>query len=412
VNATRKIDGALRLALVWVVLAGLGWWLRSAPLAVLGVLGAVATVALWIWQRECLTGVSYRRTLGQTRATFGERVELSTEIVNDKLLPLSWLHVTDRVPPVLDIEGGTVISEPSHISRLVQVLPMLPYQRVRHRFTVVCTYRGEHIFGPSELTSGDPLGLRSRSARVDNRQRLLVYPKLFALAPAGIVSRVLAGDRRSRFELIEDPSRIAGIREYRRGDPLRSVDWRATARSTTVLVRQFEPTVTLRVALFVDLRAPRRPVWSLDAAEVEFTVAVAASVLADLAASKVAAGLFSCGVASGGPLAFPASRAPSSLALMLEALAKVSPSGSTPFAEVISTHGPRLARGTSALVVAADFPEATVLALSELRRHHPVTALWVQTGRGTPPPPALVDRLVTVRYSDDWQRREILELAL
>jgi hypothetical protein len=70
-----------------------------------------------------------------------------------------------------------------------------------------------------------------------------------------------------------------------------------------------------------------------------------------------------------------------------------------------------LQRGTSVLVVAADFPEATMLGITELRRRHAVTAVWVETERGSPPPLGLVDGLLSVRYSDDWQRREVLELA-
>ena len=230
----RNLDHELHVALVWLALAGIGWWQRSTPLAIIGVLGALTTGALYVWQRECLVGVTYSRELSQTRAMFDERVTLEIEIVNDKLLPLSWFEVEDDVPSALGIEGGTVVSRGSRGNALVQLLPMLPYQRVRRRLTVVCSRRGEHTFGPALVSSGDPVGLRIRSGRLLDVRHLLVYPKVFALAPAGIASRVLIGEERSRFELLEDPSRFAGVREYRPGDPLRHVDWRATARSTAL----------------------------------------------------------------------------------------------------------------------------------------------------------------------------------
>jgi nucleotide-binding universal stress UspA family protein len=96
---------------------------------------------------------------------------------------------------------------------------------------------------------------------------------------------------------------------------------------------------------------------------------------------------------------------------MLEALARASAIGKVRFAEVLSAESGRLQRGTSVVAVATDFPEATLLALAELRRQHAVTAVWVETGRGLPPPLDHVDALLSVRYSDDWQRREVLELA-
>ncbi len=408
-RSLRNLDHELYVALVWLALAGIGWWQRSTPLAIVGVLGALTTGVLYVWQRECLVGVTYRRELSQTRAMFDERVTLEIEIVNDKLLPLSWFEVEDDVPSALGIEGGTVVSHGAYGNTLVQLLPMLPYQRVRRRLTVVCNRRGEHTFGPALLSSGDPVGLRIRSGRLVDVQHLLVYPKVFALAPAGIASRVLIGEERSRFELLEDPSRFAGVREYRPGDPLRHVDWRATARSTALLVRQFEPSLTLRVALFVDFRGA----WLSDTGELEFTVAVAASIISELAQRKIATGLFSPGTVSGKPIACPPSGSPAALPTMLEALARASsPLRNMRFPEVLSAESGRLQRGTSVVAVATDFPEATLLAIAELRRRHAVTAVWVETERGSPPPLDLVDALLSARYSDDWQRREVLELAL
>jgi uncharacterized protein (DUF58 family) len=410
-RSLRKLDHALYVGLVWFALAVTGWSLRSAPLAIIGVLGALTTGAMYLWQRECLVGVTYSHRLSQTRAMFDERVTLEIEIVNDKLLPLSWLRAEEDVPSALSIEGGDIISGRDYVNTLVHVLPMLPYQRARRRLTVVCNRRGEHTFGPALVSSGDPIGLRARSGLVSDRQYLLVYPKVFALAPTSVVSWVLIGEVRSRFELLEDPSRAAGVREYRAGDPLRYVDWRATARRTALLVRQFEPSVSLRVALFVDFRVPYVNAWSFEAPELEFAVAVAASIISELTQRKVATGLFSSGEISGKPLAYLPSASPGALPTMLEALARATPFGKVRFAEVLSAESGRLQRGTSVLVVAADFPEATMLGITELRRRHAVTAVWVETERGSPPPLGLVDGLLSVRYSDDWQRREVLELA-
>lgn len=320
-RSLRDLDHQLYVALAWLVLAGIGWWLRSTPLAIIGVLGALTTGALYLWQRECLVGVTYRRKLGQTRATFDERVSLEIEVLNDKILPLSWFRVEDDVPSALSIEGGTVVAKRINVNILVNLLPMLPYQRVRRQLCVVCNQRGEHTFGPSLLSSGDPVGLRIRSKRVLDVQHLLVYPKVFAIAPAGIASHVLIGEERSRFELVQDPSRFAGVREYRPGDPLRHVDWRATARSTALLVRQFEPSVTFRVALFVDFQVALFRAWVADTGELEFTIAVAASIISELSQRKIATGLFSSGVVAGNPLAYPPSGSPAALPTMLEALA-------------------------------------------------------------------------------------------
>src|ERR1700733_10860111 len=99
--ARHRVDGEWWAAAAALAVAGVGWGVHDTLLALAGTLGAVTAVVMWVWQRECLTGVTYRRTLSRRRATFGEEVALDIELVNDKLLPLTWLHVADNVPPSL-----------------------------------------------------------------------------------------------------------------------------------------------------------------------------------------------------------------------------------------------------------------------------------------------------------------------
>lgn len=407
----READNEIWVALAFVVLVAIGWWVGSLALSIVGALGALTSATLYLWQRECLTAVSYHRSLGAERAEFGDEVAMSIEIVNDKLLPVSWLHIEDVVPSSLVLRGGNVRAERGS-ARLVNVLPVLPYQRVRRRVTVECRERGVHYFGPATLRSGDPVGLRSRSVAVPGQLQLLVYPKRFVLEPAGLVSRVLVGDVRTHQQFLEDPSRMTGVREYRAGDPLRWIDWRATARTTVMLVRVFEPTVNLRVALFVDFWAPHLLRWFPDTSRVELTIAIAASLASDLVERGVEVGLFGSGSVDGAPLAIAPSSAPSQLALVLEALARCSPVASAPLSSVLSAECGHLRWGTSVVVVACDFPEPTLDALAELRRRHAVTAVWVRGEQGRPPPEEHVDTLLQAEHTDDWRDKDILELAL
>jgi uncharacterized protein (DUF58 family) len=408
----RRIDGEWWAALAGLVLAGVGWGVHALSLALVGMLGALTAVVLWVWQHESLTAVTYRRTVGQARATFGEEVALDLEIVNDKLLPLTWLHIGDVVPRDLTISGGTMAMSRSDVRReLQQLLPMLPYQRVRRHLTIVCDRRGEHTFGPARLRSGNPIGYRQQFATVAERAELLVYPKVFRILSPPVASRVPLGDYRARSELLGDPSRPAGVREYRAGDPLRHIDWRATARGQGLLVRMFEPTSTLKVAVFADLRLPNFGRMGDDADQLEFAVAVAASVVADLVGRGVATGLYSSGTVKGHAVVREPTSAPGALAEMLELLARASPYGRTSIADLLIAEGGRLRRGASLVVMAADFPEPTLIALGELRRRLPVTAIWVAGDHGRPPPAGLVDVTREVTYRRDWKDQGILDMA-
>jgi uncharacterized protein (DUF58 family) len=288
---------------------------------------------------------------------------------------------------------------------------MPPYGRVRRRLTIVCDRRGAFIFGPARLESGDPFGYERRTLRLAALDRLLVYPKVFALEPPRVASRMVLGDQRSTAVLLGDPSRVAGVREYRAGDPLRHIDWRASARSPGLLVRVYEPTTSLRVAAFVDLGGPGGRTQATSPDLVEFMVAIAASVVADLSAREIGVGLYSAGTVDGHPLAYPPSTSPSALPDILELLARVSSYATMSLADLLSSEGGRFGSGISVLVIAADFPEPTLAALADLRRRLPVSSIWVRNESGAPPPPGAVDSREEVVYVEDWKQRDTMELA-
>jgi uncharacterized protein (DUF58 family) len=408
-----KVDREWQVVVLGLALAGVGWKVGANLLALAGTLGAFTAFLLWVWQRECLTGVSYHRTLSQHRAVFGEQVRLDVEFVNDKMLPLTWLHVADAIPPGLTIHGDPSASvRDDNFPRVQHLLPMLPYARVRRHMTIECDRRGEHTFGPAQIRSGNPLGYRMGQASMRERSNLLIYPKLFQLTSSAFASRVPLGDDRSRLELLGDPSRPIGVRDYRAGDPIRHVDWRASARSPGLLVRVFEPTSALRVAVFADTQPPPRSRTDASNADVEeFTIAVTASVVAELAGRGVPTGLYSSATVERQAIACGPSTSAGALPLMLEQLARCTAWSRYSISELLLTEGARLGRGASVVFVAAEVSVKALAALAELRRRMPVTLIWIATENGTRPPAGSADVQWEVNYRRDWKDVDVLELA-
>ena len=102
------------------------------------------------------------------------------------------------------------------------------------------------------LTSGAPFGLaRSRRKRIVDSD-LIVVPRWVELnsfpilEPSSSPSDVL--HERARTGAGQE---YLGIREYRPGDPLRSVHWRSTARAGRLIVREYEQEVASRVGLLL-----------------------------------------------------------------------------------------------------------------------------------------------------------------
>src|SRR5438552_4343795 len=242
------------------------WYLLSAFLLLLGIplhqplLLLVGTLLLFIlaitdiWALYCFENLHYQRQFSEQRALFGEEVTLSLCVENAKLLPLPWLEITDTVPRALPIKGRKLSNGLSaNLVALECLFSPRWYERITRRYTILCNARGVHTFGPTKLSSGDVFGFISREMELSNRQYLLVYPLVAPLHSFGLPGRHPFGERRTSQRLLEDPSRIAGVRDYVYGDSLRRVNWKATARTMKMQSNIYEATTTHTFVLFLNV---------------------------------------------------------------------------------------------------------------------------------------------------------------
>jgi uncharacterized protein (DUF58 family) len=122
-------------------------------------------------------------------------------------------------------------------------------------YTVRPPTRGVFEIGPLDVDYVDPFALASGSASLGGVQKLFVIPAIVPLGEGG--PSIIAGDGSAR--LVQRRSSGSDddlmTREYRSGDALRRVHWRATARHGELMVRQEEPRTYPEARLLIDTRA-------------------------------------------------------------------------------------------------------------------------------------------------------------
>ncbi|MGH2389489.1 MAG: DUF58 domain-containing protein, partial [Chloroflexota bacterium] len=237
---------------ILLLIAAAGVFTRQVTLFFAGAILLLALAISWLWGRYCLDGLEYRRAFSSPAVDFDGEVTLTVTIVNRKILPLSWLEVEDEAPKSVELTRGKLL--PSwKVGRTIlqQMLSLRWYERVVRRYYLRCPNRGEQVFGPAELRSGDIFGLAKRRIDLPDRQTVLVYPKVVPVIALGLPSRFLLGDQRRPKHLFQDPLQVAGIRPYARGDSPRKVHWKATARLGTPQVKINEPTAALKTVLYL-----------------------------------------------------------------------------------------------------------------------------------------------------------------
>ena len=228
--------------------------LRQPLLLVVGLLGALVLLATDTWAKYCLQDLRYQRQFSEQRVLFGEEITLSLSVENAKLLPLPWLEIEDSVPRTLTFTGRQLrVSTTSNMMVLESLFSLRWYERVTRPYTVLCNARGVHTFGPTVVRSGDVFGFLDRQESLSNRQYLLVYPLVVPITRFGLPSRHPFGDNRAPRRLLEDPSRVIGVRDYMYGDDLRRIHWKATARMMQLQSKVYQPTTTYTLVLFLNV---------------------------------------------------------------------------------------------------------------------------------------------------------------
>jgi uncharacterized protein (DUF58 family) len=338
-----------RLGLL-ALLAGLvvATWYGQVVIAVLLGLALSAAGLSKLWSRLSLAGVSCQRRLNEYRAFPGEYIESTLRVVNRKLLPLPWLQVDDEIPigfaPDISLEQG---SRPG-FGLLSRATALLWYTGVSWRHRLYCSKRGYYPLGPLVVSSGDILGLYPRSITEPSVDHVIVYPKIFPIEQLGIPSLQPVGETTAKQRIFEDPSRVIGVRDYSPRDSRRRIHWKATARHQSLQVKVFEPTTTLKIALFLAVDSFKHgEIYSEE--DFELGISIAASIANHVIeqGNQVGVHINTCLVDSGQPVRILPGSSTGQLVEILEALAKVTPRVSSPSDEFLESERIGLPWGTT-----------------------------------------------------------------
>lgn len=179
--------------------------------------GLVALVA-GAWQVYRTEPPSLSRSLperGERGATVRVRLEVSATPARSARVvdEVAWGLEADGADRELVVDDDTTVEYDLHLAA-----------------------RGRRSVGPATVVVRDVLGLLTRRFTFPDRDAVVVHPRVHRLA--GPRSEVLArlhggaGDDRRAFD---------GLRTYRRGDPLRDIHWRSSAKQPDeeFVVKQF-----------------------------------------------------------------------------------------------------------------------------------------------------------------------------
>lgn len=200
------------------------------------------------WDKRLSASVRF----GADNINEGETGFIYEEIVNDKFLPLPIVNIKFELDKSIIYKESVrgIVSDKQYRSDVISVLPN---RKIKRRFDVKYTKRGVYTIKTVDLYTPDPVSDYLRYENYDCNSVIYVYPSYSRhrdiLAP---FSRVMGQALKNKF-IFEDPFEFKGIRNYTPLDPMKKINWGASAKTGELMVNNYFDTTSRHITIFLDV---------------------------------------------------------------------------------------------------------------------------------------------------------------
>ena len=353
-RVTRRGWAVAAIALLFYFFANqtqVGW------LYVLSALAAGLWLATLALPGRMLRGLAAsRRVLAPLAAGSSSGAELELHAGQPVTLELTFQN-NSRLPVLLlrGLEPCALAPLPDR-NQILYIAAIAGRAAARVTIDTTCAQRGWFPFAPVPVETRAPFGLSRarRTLAAAGPEGVLVFPEYRELEQLALFDQRPAAETNAA--RLGAAGEFIGVRDFRPGDPRRSVHWRSTARAGRLIVKEFAAETQPALTLALDLRAGAALGPQGDTLELGIKVA------ATLARYALRRSLpFSLVTNS---RTWPAPPGPLSWWGLMSYLARVAAEGEAPFDECLR----RLPPGTFVAAI-LPAPDSNVLApLTDLRR--------------------------------------------
>ncbi len=243
-----SIIAAISALLLCGMLFGASLWILAGIAAALVLLANKFLAETWSKSTIAV------RSGADSEVKLGSRILVEIEVTNTSRVPVFWVLVEDLLP------GWATITETLAVDGdRINVLLLWAGQTKKLSYEIRCNRRGYFQIGPTVLETGDLMGFYRRFRVGTEPQYVTVLPNVVALSSYEIGSRRPIGEIRMRDNVMDDPTRLRGIRRWQPGDPMRMVHWAATARTGVLHSKVYEPSSIAGATLILDFHKSTMP---------------------------------------------------------------------------------------------------------------------------------------------------------
>jgi uncharacterized protein (DUF58 family) len=295
-------------------------------------------------------GLAFARTLPGGRSQMGEVLEERLRLENRSRLPKLWVQVTDN---------STL---PGHHAGYVASIG--GRKRIDWRVRTVCTQRGRFYLGPVTATVGDPLGIYTRTLPLASQRELIVLPQILPIKGFHLFPGSMPGRGRGSQRSLQTTTNAVTVRQYLPGDALSRIHWPTSARTGTLMVKEFDLDPTIDVWIVLDLDDRFQSGQGKESTE-EYGVTIAATLANYFLYEDLSLGMI---VNDGHDSVVPIDRGVRQLDRALEILAVTHASATPKLAEILNLHETKFMRNSAMIIITASPESEWAVGLRQLER--------------------------------------------
>lgn len=221
----------------------------------------------------------------------GGRTILSETVENRYWLPLSALKVKFQCSGDLRFaaDSNSTVSDMYYRNDL---FCLMPYRRIIRQHHINCPKRGYYGINGIDLVGADLFLSAEMLESRTGETWVYVFPALFAVPELLTAVKKISGEVASRRHLMTDPFAYRGIREYTPFDEVKTINWKASAKTDELKVNIYDYTAVRSVEIYLNL-VDRNSIWQ--ETQLEKAIGIGAYLLQALLKSGHNTALYSNG---------------------------------------------------------------------------------------------------------------------
>ena len=328
----------------------------------------VLTILVVLYRKiklRTLEKIIYSRSFSDDGIFVGETLELIETISNPTYFPLFAVKMDFFMPSGLTVDGIKC----NEYTKLTSVFNVPPFSTVKKVHTVKADIRDHYKLFTAHTK------YRTFEYTYDSAIDFYAYPNRFDADESFSADIFRAGEAIANHKYIEDPFFLSGIRDYRLGDPMRTVNFKASVRSFSggmyrLMSNEYDSSRNYDSMIFLDLTLyPEAEIDNIEQVELGL---------------RYACYLFGLGIDNGGSIGFcancwvgdtpyihiPCGNSELHIKLILEQFAEISPYAKRDYSmsRILQKYALQLSKGTDIYWITTFVDDKIAEDLSMLQR--------------------------------------------